>query len=154
MFFHRVRETGGPLAQESQARRTREQIRGAVSDVAPYHEHLPLVRRNPPGYTRAMITSFAHKGLEDFFYDGSKRGMCIRSTKGIFALSSRWCATLRIAALHGLRMPRRMGEGTVAGGFGCERLGTAGDGRKGTVDGTQDGRGSARTSWRGRHHRV
>src|SRR5215472_10003960 len=75
MFFHRVHETSGPLSQESQALRAREQIRGAVSDVAPYHEHLPLVRRNPLGYTRTMITSFAHKGLEDFFYDGSKRGI-------------------------------------------------------------------------------
>ena len=27
------------------------------------------------GYTLSMIASFAHKGLEDFFYDGSKRGI-------------------------------------------------------------------------------
>jgi toxin HigB-1 len=27
------------------------------------------------GYTASMITSFTHKGLEDFFYDGSKRGI-------------------------------------------------------------------------------
>jgi hypothetical protein len=35
--------------------------------------------RNPTGYTPAMITSFAHKGLEDFFYEGASavfsRGM-------------------------------------------------------------------------------
>ena len=34
-----------------------------------------LARRNPTGYTPAMIVSFTHKGLEDFFYDGSKRGI-------------------------------------------------------------------------------
>ncbi len=27
------------------------------------------------GYTPPMISSFTHKGLEDFFYDGSKRGI-------------------------------------------------------------------------------
>src|SRR5919201_1083986 len=93
---------------------------------------------------------------------GAEDGQChrqespwwIRSTKGIFALPSRWRATLHIAALHGLRMPLRMEKGTVAGGFECERLGTAGDGRQGTEDGTQDGIGSARTSRRGRHHGV
>jgi hypothetical protein len=61
---------------------------------------------------------------------------------------------LHIAAIHGLRMPRRLEEGAVAGGVECERLGTAGDGRQGTKDGTQEGRGSARTSRRERHHRV
>src|SRR5262249_49342929 len=55
----------------------------------------------------------------------------IRSTKGIFALPSRWCAPLHIAAKRGLRIPRRMGGGAVAGGFGCERLGTARAGRRG-----------------------
>jgi toxin HigB-1 len=34
-----------------------------------------LVRRNLTGYTPSMIASFAHKGLEDFFYDESKRGI-------------------------------------------------------------------------------
>lgn len=43
--------------------------------MPPQRDRLALVRRNPTGYTRAMITSFAHKGLEDFFYDGSKRGI-------------------------------------------------------------------------------
>ena len=30
---------------------------------------------NLMGYTWAMIKSFKHKGLEDFFYDGSKKGI-------------------------------------------------------------------------------
>jgi toxin HigB-1 len=34
-----------------------------------------LAKRNLAGYTHSMISSFAHKGLEDFFYDGSKRGI-------------------------------------------------------------------------------
>ena len=74
--------------------------------------------------------------------------------KSIFTLASQWCATLHIAAIPGLRMPRRREKGAVAGGFECKRLGTAGDGRQRTEDGTQDGRGSARTSRRGRHHGV
>src|SRR5262249_18746511 len=78
----------------------------------------------------------------------------IRSTKGIFALPSRWRATLHITAIHGLRMPLRTEKRAVARGFECERLGTASDGRQGTEDGIQDGRGSARTSRRGRHHGV
>ena len=36
---------------------------------------LRLAVRNLLGYSLAMIISFAHKGLEDFFYDGSKKGI-------------------------------------------------------------------------------
>jgi len=34
-----------------------------------------LARCNPAGYPPAMITGFAHKGLENFFYEGRKRGI-------------------------------------------------------------------------------
>src|SRR5215510_11397182 len=88
----------------------------------------------------------------------------IGSTNGIFAVPS-WRhasaagrpprrTTLPSVAIHGFDMPLRTGEGTVAGGSRCERLGTTGDGRQGRADGTQDGTGSARTSLRGRHHGV
>ena len=30
---------------------------------------------NLRGYIRSMIKSFSHKGLEDFFYDGVKKGI-------------------------------------------------------------------------------
>jgi toxin HigB-1 len=42
-----------------------------------WHESLShqLARRSPAGYIPALITGFAHKGLEDFFYEGSKRGI-------------------------------------------------------------------------------
>jgi proteic killer suppression protein len=36
---------------------------------------LYLALRNLLGYILAIIISFAHKGLEDFFYDGSKKGI-------------------------------------------------------------------------------
>ena len=43
---------------------------------APHRQYATTIaRRNPTGYTPAVITSFAHKGLEDFFYNGSKRGI-------------------------------------------------------------------------------
>jgi toxin HigB-1 len=34
-----------------------------------------LDRRNPTGYIMVMIKSFFHKGLEDFFYDGTSKGI-------------------------------------------------------------------------------
>ncbi len=37
--------------------------------------HSPLDRRNLLSYSEAVIKSFAHKGLERFFYDGSKKGV-------------------------------------------------------------------------------
>ena len=41
-----------------------------------YHPQTNLDKRNPIGYIGCfMIKSFKHKGLEDFFYTGSKKGI-------------------------------------------------------------------------------
>jgi proteic killer suppression protein len=43
-----------------------------------------------------MIASFAHKGLEDFFYDGSKRGIQPRHARKLADLLDRLHAATRV----------------------------------------------------------
>ena len=52
-----------------------------------------LGRRNLKGYIGAMIKPFAHKGLEDFFYDGVKKGIQPKHANKIAAILDRLDAT-------------------------------------------------------------
>ena len=52
--------------------------------------------RNLIGYTHAMITSFVHKGLEDYFYDGTKRGIQPRHAAKLGDILDRLHAAARV----------------------------------------------------------
>jgi proteic killer suppression protein len=47
-----------------------------------------------------MITSFAHKGLEDFFYEGSKRGIQPRHAQRLAAILDRLDAAQHVSDMH------------------------------------------------------
>src|SRR5215831_10595620 len=62
------------------------------------------------GYTLSMITSFAHKGLENLFYDGSKKGIQPRHARKLTDILDRLNAAQEVrdmdypgADLHPLR---------------------------------------------------
>jgi proteic killer suppression protein len=78
-------------------------------------DRLALVRRNPTGYTRAMITGFAHKGLEDFFYDGSKRGIQPRHAQRLADILDRLDAAQYVSDMHYPGSDLHPLQGTLAG---------------------------------------
>jgi plasmid maintenance system killer protein len=47
-----------------------------------------------------MITSFAHKGLEDFFYDGSKRGIQPRHAQRLADILDRLDAAQHVSDMR------------------------------------------------------
>ncbi len=67
------------------------------------------------GYTRAMITSFAHKGLEDFFYDGSKRGIQPRHAQRLADILDRLDAAQHVSDMRYPGSDLHPLQGTLAG---------------------------------------
>jgi proteic killer suppression protein len=61
-----------------------------------HREDARLAKRNRMGYTPSMIASFAHKGLEDFFYEGSKRGIQPRHARKLADILDRLDAAHQI----------------------------------------------------------
>ena len=51
-------------------------------------------------YTPSMIVSFIHKGLEDFFYDGTKRGIQPRHAQKLAAILDRLAAAHQVEDMH------------------------------------------------------
>jgi toxin HigB-1 len=47
-----------------------------------------------------MITSFTHKGLEDFFYDGSRRGIQPRHARRLADILDRLDAAHQVEDMH------------------------------------------------------
>ena len=78
-----------------------------------------LDMRNLRGYNQIMIKSFSHKGLEDFFYDGARKGIQTKHVKKIAAILDRLDAANDIkdmnypgSALHWLQ-PKKEGRWAV-----------------------------------------
>ena len=78
-----------------------------------------LDRRNLWGYIKIMIKSFSHKGLEDFFYDGVKKGIQAKHANKIAAILDRLDAASDIrdmnypgSRLH-LLQPKKEGRWAV-----------------------------------------
>ena len=59
-----------------------------------------LARRSPAGYIPALITGFAHKGLEDFFYEGSKRGIQPRHAQRLADILDRLDAAQHVSDMR------------------------------------------------------
>jgi proteic killer suppression protein len=52
------------------------------------------------GYSIVMIKSFAHKGLEDFFYEGKKKGIQPKHEKKLSAILDRLDAANEIRDMN------------------------------------------------------
>lgn len=72
--------------------------------------HLNLDMRNQYGYNKLLIKSFAHKGLEDYFYNGSKKGIQARHAQKLADILDRLNASNLVtdmnypgASLHQLK---------------------------------------------------
>jgi proteic killer suppression protein len=59
-----------------------------------------LDKRNPLGYISLMIKSFKHKGLERFFYTGSKKGIRPEHTKKLARILDRLNAAKEIKDMN------------------------------------------------------
>jgi proteic killer suppression protein len=71
------------------------------------------------GYTYIVIKSFSHKGLEDFFYDGTKKGIQAKHAEKLADILDRLDAAVSIedmnfpgSNLHPLR-PKKKGRWAV-----------------------------------------
>ncbi|MGB7030076.1 MAG: type II toxin-antitoxin system RelE/ParE family toxin [Syntrophobacteria bacterium] len=75
--------------------------------------------RNLKGYIQSMIKSFSHKGLENLFYDGARKGIQTKHVKRIAVILDRLDAANDIrdmnypgSALH-LLQPKKEGRWAV-----------------------------------------
>ncbi len=62
-------------------------------------------KRNSKGYMRKMIKSFKHKGLEDFFYTGNKKGINPDHAKRLSRILD------RLNAANEMKLPAASGRG-------------------------------------------
>jgi len=77
--------------------------------------HLNLDMRNQYGYNKSVIKSFAHKGVEDFFFNGSKKGIQARHAQKLADILDRLNASNLVtdmnypgASLHQLKGKMRI----------------------------------------------